>query len=214
MRPRSRLALALLLVLALVLAAPVDGKKKKGGGGSRPMAVSSGVINASVPDALNVAPFTDGLATSTINVAGKRFRGLKIEDVNVAIRATLSPIGDLTMRLIAPNGAVMFPASFPNSDALGTGSPDCSGTFMTLDDETRDHLGSNPTTDPDVDELPPPYAGRAHPGGRPLAVFDGGPVAGQWTLGMRDHDSGGANNVIHCWQLEITARRPQKGRSR
>ena len=198
---RAALVGALALLGCLALSPGAEAGRKAKGGSSQPRVFSSGpVANLPIPDALGVPPFTDGVLNTTIDVRG--LRGRRIDDVNLSLRASHAFIGDLTVRLTAPNGATIFPVTFASDTSYGAGSTDCNGTFLTLDDETPVELGSSVTVQ-GLPELLPPYAGVARPGGKPLAVMDGGPVNGTWALSIRDFDSSNVG-TLHCWQVQVT----------
>lgn len=200
------LLLAAAALAALVIAVPaeagkVGAKKKRKGGGTITRTFTTTALNQAIPDDSPV-PGVEGALHAPITVAGKKLKGRVIDDVNVSLRVSHPTIYDLTVRLVAPNGATTFVASFPDGTSLGAGAADCTGAFLTLDDETPLALGS---TVPQPGELPPPYAGRARPDGKPLALMDGGPVRGTWQLVIRDFDTPNVG-VLHYWQVEVRMR--------
>lgn len=208
MRAAFALCLAGCLVLAVALAPAAGAGKAKGKkrGGEKVRTFSTGDIDQPIPDAPNV-PGVEGALASTLSV-GKALKGRTITDVNVAVRATHTLISDLTFRLTAPNGATSFLVFGVNGTSLGAGSTDCNGGFTRFDDESPFKLGF--LDPPSIGELPPPYAGTARPDGKPLAVMDGGPVRGVWTLRIRDFDQPNVG-TLHCWQIQVRHR--ARGRS-
>ncbi|MGZ5359784.1 MAG: proprotein convertase P-domain-containing protein [Solirubrobacterales bacterium] len=201
------LLLAAAALAALVVAVPAEAgkggaKKQRKGGGTITRTFTTTALNQAIPDDSPV-PGVEGALHAPITVAGKKLKGRVIDDVTVSVRASHPAIFDLTVRLVAPNGATTFVVNFPSGTSLGAGAADCTGTFLTLDDETPLALGFNTVAEPG--ELPPPYAGRARPALKPLAVMDGGPVRGTWQLVIRDFDTPNVG-VLHCWQIEVRMR--------
>lgn len=141
-----------------------------------------------------------GLLTSTIEV-GKRFRGRLIRDVDVTVQ-TLgttgdTPANDLFAKLTAPNGATVTLFS-----QLIASAPNLSIGPLTIDDESP--LWARPR--PPVG-LAPPWTGRARPAGPPLAVMDGGPAKGIWTLKVLDRGVTEDSTLV-SWALQVSTGRP------
>jgi hypothetical protein len=205
------------LIACLALPPAAGAKAKKKGGGAFE---ATKVVNAPVPDEL--APSgagTDGILRSTVQ-AGKEFRGREIRDVEVTFQTlgasprTAPPFTgnteavDIRARLDAPNGAhtTVYAGGLSNLNPMTNAlAPFPSIGPLTLDDEARLGLGIfNPHS---PRELYAPYIGRARPGGAPLAVMDGGPVRGTWTLTVMDVLNTGISNLV-SWQLKVIAGRP------
>ncbi len=144
-----------------------------------------------------------GVLRSTLDL-GKKFKGLRIADVNATVQSTGSPplAGiDLSFRLTAPNGATSYLANELDAQSVGP---------LTLDDEAPADIcnsSSPPCSNPDA-SLFTPFAGATSPT-IPLRIMDGGPVRGKWTLTVVD-SSGGNTNSLTSWRLEIVPRRPAK----
>lgn len=214
MAPRRPLGLgaALLvaaLVAALALSLPAEAGKGKGKGkGAKPTrTLSSGNLNLAVPDD------TDGIGNPGVGVAqttlraGKRFKGLRIDDVDVSLRATHADIADLAARVTAPNGATTNVVLYGNTSGptWGSGPAGCAGTPLTIDDEAPLFLTGEML--PNESQLGSPYAGRAQPPTKPLFVMDGGPARGVWTLTVLDRDGPGDVGALNCWKLTVRTRR-------
>lgn len=158
---------------------------------------------------------------------GKKFKKNVIGDVNVTISATgtpaagsTSPIGDLVLKLTAPNGTTVGLA-FGLSGGIGAIPGSLSGTAVTnlvYDDETPTltcGLADPPApqtclgSDPDATLLPP-YTGKASPGGG-LSRLDFGPMKGTWTLTAFDRtgDLGDQGvNSITAWSISVKPAAP------
>jgi subtilisin-like proprotein convertase family protein len=144
-----------------------------------------------------------GLLRSTLDL-GKKYRGLRIADVNATVQSSGSPPNagiDLSFRLTAPNGATSYLANELEAQSVGP---------LTLDDEvpaTICNTSSPPCDNPDA-SLFTPFAGSTAPD-VPLKIMDGGPVRGKWTLTVVD-SFGGNTNSLTSWRLAIVPRRPAK----
>lgn len=206
------------LIACLAMPAAATGAKKKGGKKGGGVFEVTKVVNTPVPDE---SPPTgdgiDGILRSTVQV-GKQFRGRQIRDVDVTLQTlgvnprTTAPFPgnteavDISARLDAPNGAHMiFDGGISNLNPITmTIDPFPSIGPLTLDDEARLDLGIfNPHS---PRELYAPYAGSARPS-TPLAVMDGGPVRGTWTLIVMDSLNTGISNLV-SWRLKVVAGRP------
>jgi hypothetical protein len=194
----------LVVALALALAASPSALAK----GKATVKVSqSATPNVLIPDG---APGNglDGVLNSTIEV-GKRFRGRRIRDVNATVH-TLgatgnTPAGDLQAILRSPSGThtVLFVLMIGPSMA-----PNLSIGPLTLDDESPIATGVLNPHNPR--ELYAPWVGIARPRlGKPLALMDGGPVSGTWTLTMVDF-SDTQTSVLASWSLDIVAGKPYR----
>lgn len=208
-RRSASLLLSAALLAALAIAVPADagkggkGKKRKAGG-TITRTFGTTALNQVIPDD-QPGPF-EGSLRATINAGGKKLKGRVIDDVNVSVRVTHPSIFDLTARVIAPNGAATFVVASSNGTSWGSGAADCTGSFLTFDDESPLELGG---PNPAVGALSPPYAGRARPSNRPLSVMDGGPPAGTWELAILDSDQPDSG-ILHCWQVQVRMRAKTK----
>jgi hypothetical protein len=137
----------------------------------------------------------------TINV-GKKYRGLKIRDVNVTFQTTgTAPgvAGGLNVWITAPNEATQTLVLGLSGQNVGP---------LTLDDESPNSLGLGlPCPTPDF--LCEPYIGsaRALDGEDPLAVLDGGRVRGPWTLTFFNFSST-PQNILESWRIDVVTGRP------
>lgn len=203
------LALTFVLALGLTLAAAADAKKKGKAGGT---VTVTKAVNAPIPD--ETAGGTFGQLTSTISVRGRKFKGMRVRDVNATFQTTgNSPdaAGDLIIVLTAPNGTTTMLFGFPGGGrSIGP---------LTLDDESVNAIQLTSTPGPseparDSTLLADPWAGTAQPycyqaiGGCPLALLDNGPASGNWTLTALDEDNlPGNTSTLNFWKLRITAGR-------
>jgi len=206
---RAGVALAALLCLSLALA-PADAAKKgkKKGSPNKVRVFSSGPLSSTIPDDPGVNAV--GALQSQIFV-GKAMKGRRIDDVNVSVRLSHPVIQHLTADLTAPNGATTEIVPFSSGTAWGSGATDCTGTPLTLDDETPIEISQS--GNPGFNQLAAPYAGTAQPGDLfvPLAVMDGGPISGAWTLTLRDQVPVGVG-TLHCWQVQVKPRPLKRGK--
>lgn len=206
MKRRGR-AIAGMGVFALAVTLAAGGaqaaKTKKGKtGGTADVTVSQ---NQAIPPATIGPPFRYGIATSTITL-GKRFKGRRIDDVDVRVQLASSGAGSaldpLFAILTAPNG---------NSVFLFEGLFGTTAGPLTLDDETPVVLNfADPADFNDPEYLASPYVGRAEPAfGEYLSTMDGGPAKGIWTLKVRNDDTNPAHvhNLVQ-WGLRVKTRAP------
>jgi hypothetical protein len=195
----TRVGLAALAVVIVALpAATPAGAAKKGGGTVNITSTNDEVIPDRGPGP--GAPW--GQLVTTIDV-GKRFKGLRIRDVDVTVETTgagVSAAQDLLARLTAPNGAT----SRLFQMLIGFSPPNNSIGPLTLDDEAP--LGIGFLAPIDAHSLFQPWAGTARPLGN-LFVMDGGPVTGDWTLRVFDTDDTDLS-VLSSWRLRVTAGKP------
>jgi hypothetical protein len=196
---RITLGLATLAVLAAALlpAAPAAGAKKRGG--TINIARS---VNAVIPDRGPGATAPWGQLVTTIEV-GKKFRGMRIRDVDVTVQTTgagLNAARGVFPRLSAPNGATSN--LFQNLN--GYIQPNNSIGPLTLDDEAPLGIAFGAPVNPL--DLYQPWAGSARPFGS-LFPMDGGPVTGTWTLRVFDALNSDFS-VLNSWTLRVTAGRP------
>jgi hypothetical protein len=181
-------------VAGLALATPAGAMAKQGSGRvNLTQQVSQGV-----PDrATGSAPF--GVLTSTITV-GKKFKGKRVRDVNVTLQtlgSSATSAADLFAILTAPNGATVTLFNGLAGQSIGP---------LTLDDESRLHLGSASCVDPTG--LCAPYTGAAEPTGE-LASMDNGRVKGTWTLKVVDLATSNTS-ILSFWGLNVAAGNPYR----
>jgi subtilisin-like proprotein convertase family protein len=201
MRPSRRIlraAIAALIVAAAVGPAAEAKKAKK----AKPLDVTQ-QVGAPIPDRGPGTSAPQGLLTRTID-AGRRFKRLRIRDVNVTVQVNgavgLNPTGDVQALLTSPSGATsqLF-GSLGVFDTLST-----SIGPLTLDDESELSLAQSDNVDPTA--LAKPWIGAANPQS-PLAVMDGDRVVGDWTLRVLDVTAG-ESSVLTSWRLQVTTGRP------
>lgn len=197
------------LSVSLGLAGPAVAKKDgKGGGSLKSRTFSAPDLN------LPIADDPDGIGTSGAGIlqtqlrVGKRMRGLKIDDVNVNLRVTHGDVSDLQVKITAPNGASLWLfVGHAGGPTLGAGAASCDAAFFTVDDESPLFTQADPGSFVAETDLGPPYAGSAQPPLKPLAVLDGGPIRGIWTLTAIDRDGPGGVGTLDCWQIRVKPRR-------
>jgi subtilisin-like proprotein convertase family protein len=202
--------MALLGVLALALSVTVglsagvaEAKKKKAKVGGTVDITQT--VNGAIPDATAT---TFGTLQSNIAVAGKKFKGSKIRDVNVTVQTQATggatPADNLRFRLTAPDGTTtwLVGSGFLAGTSVGP---------LTFDDETPVNIGGLPPA-PDSTTLVAPYAGTAQPhcfsafGGCELGNMDNGSASGTWTLRVQDTSAGGGEtSSLVSWRLVMVA---------
>jgi subtilisin-like proprotein convertase family protein len=195
---RSAIWLLSVALLAAAVASPASLAAKKG---KRKVFETTQSVGAPIPNqASPTSPF--GLLTVTAEVP-KKFKGLRIRDVDVTVQTTgltgTSPSGDLFAKLTAPNGATTRLFS------TLTGPPSISIGPLTLDDEAPLFMGDGPPINPTL--LYTPWAGSSRPDGAPLHVMDDGPARGTWTLKVVDATTADTS-ALTSWGLRVTAGRP------
>jgi subtilisin-like proprotein convertase family protein len=197
-RPILRAAIAALIVTAAMAPAAEAKKAKK----AKPLDVTQ-QAGAPIPDRGPGATAPQGLLTLTVD-AGRRYKRLRIRDVNVTVQVNgavgLSPTGELSALLTSPSGATSqifgsLGAVDPASTSIGP---------LTLDDESPLSLAQSGNVDPTA--LAKPWIGTATPQS-PLTVMDGDRVAGRWTLRVLDAVAG-ESSVLTSWRLQVTTGRP------
>lgn len=207
-RKRSSLALVGMLALSVsvgLTAGVAEAKKKRKVGGTVDITKA---VNQQVPDRAAGVNTPFGVLTSTIDVAGKKFKKARARDVNVTLQTTGSAAGaagDLHAELTAPNGATVTLFAFLSGQSVGP---------LTLDDESPALLFAAPQPCVVATWLCEPYAGTARPSVDgisigPLAVMDNGPVKGTWTLRVFDFDDT-LTSVLNSWRLNVVAGKPYK----
>jgi subtilisin-like proprotein convertase family protein len=120
-----------------------------------------------------------------------------ITDLNVKVRLNHTFVGDLELRLIAPDGTTVLLSDNRGSsgDNYGTGANDCSGTHTVFDGSAFSAISAGVA----------PFAGSFRPE-QQLAAFDGKNSVGAWKLRVTDTANQDVGTV-GCVQLEITRRR-------
>lgn len=201
-------ALACALGLAGLGPGPAAAAKKKGGKGKlTTRTLSSGPLNLAIPDDPDAIFMPAAGVVQTQILAGKRFKGLRIDDVNASLRVSHGDVYDLTAKLTAPNGATTDLVTTGNTfgPSWGSGPPGCGGPFLKVDDEAP--LFAADQTPVTEAQLGPPYAGSVTTPRKPLMLMDGGPIRGAWTLTLLDREGPGDIGTLHCWQLQVKPRR-------
>lgn len=216
MHRKRRFALLGILALALSVtlglgAGVAEAKKKKKVGGTVDITQP---VNAAIPDASAGPPATFGTLTSDISVAGKKFKGSKIRDVNVTVQTQATagdtPADNLRFRLTAPDGTTTWLVGSGATDAGPIAGPSIGP--LTFDDETPFNLGGLPPA-PDSTTLVSPYAGSSQThcfssiGSCSLSAMDNGTAPGNWTLRVQDTGAGPpveTSNLV-SWRLVIIA---------
>ena len=209
-RKRSRLALVGVAALAIIVTAGLgggaaDAKKKRAGNKAKTFQNGQQLL---IPDDPQGASFP-GQLDATIKV-GKAMKGKEVADADVGFRISHADSNDLSIFLIAPNGATVGLASDNAGQAgntgYGAGDPSCKGQLTTFSDETFNFI-SNDATVSEPGEILSPWAATVEPQGvpAPLNIVDGGKARGVWTLRILDF----ANNdqgTLHCFRLRIKPR--------
>jgi hypothetical protein len=204
MRLRARHPAVLCLagaILAVAMCGPPAAAAKKG---KVKLLDVTNAANLTIPGRAGPAG-AYGLVTSTIE-ADKRFKGLRIRDVNVSLQTTgvsgAFPAAGLRPQLTAPNGATV--RLFTGLQSL-TGAHDIGP--LTLDDESPLHLGLFSAQDPTA--LYDPWVGSARPESRRLAVMDDGPARGTWTLTVAQALPDQAS-ILNSWRLFVSVGKPYR----
>ena len=120
-----------------------------------------------------------------------------ITDLNVKVRVNHTFVGDLELRLIAPDGTTVLLSDNRggNGDNYGTGANDCSGTHTVFDSSALSAISAGVA----------PFTGSFRPE-QPLSAFNGKNSVGTWKLRVADTAAQDVGS-IGCVQLEITRRR-------
>jgi uncharacterized repeat protein (TIGR01451 family) len=176
-RTATRLLVASAAVAAVFFAATVSS--------AAPTVVSSGDLAVPIPDNVKFSP------QPPLSVPA----GM-IKDVNVYVRADHSADGDLTLKLIGPDGTpvTLIDRRGGANDNLGSGSQDCSGNMVEFDQEAT---ASVATASAPFDQAPLKPE-------QDLGVFYDKPAGGNWNLEVTDNNGGGDTGTLYCWKLEIT----------
>ena len=205
-RTSALLAAVLALAAALTLGG-IAGAAKTGGKPRKGTTIDITQAGAPIPDAVGTTSV--GVLASTIQVKGKKLKGMRIRDVNVTVQTTGSAVGaatQLVATLSAPGGATA--GLFQNSLTGASIGP------LTLDDESRLQLATT-TLPRDPTQLVSPYQGTAQPNcaltrqGCALSAMDNSRATGTWTLRVFDNVAGGpATSSLVSWRLQVVAGPP------
>jgi subtilisin-like proprotein convertase family protein len=203
------LALALCTALGLTFGGAAEAKKK-------PKKVKNVVFrqslspNTAVPDDAASGPSTP--VKSTITVAGKKFKGKVVGDLDVTgIQTTgtgANAARNLRMKLIAPNGRTV--------SLIGRSIGTTSIGPLTIDAQSPVSICDSATPScPDPSQtLLPPFAGTANSqmlGGSStggVRGMNGVAMSGTWTFEIFDIGNIGQTSVLNSWGLQITAAKP------
>ncbi|MFM7076088.1 MAG: S8 family serine peptidase, partial [Planctomycetaceae bacterium] len=132
-------------------------------------------------------PIVDRVTTrSTIDVAGPP---RAITDLDVTVSLTHTFVGDLTLRLVAPDGTPVLLAR-----QRGVAGQAYSATIF--DDEATTTIGAGAA----------PFTGRFRPES-PLSLLDGRSANGRWTLEVAD-DGPGDSGTLASWSLTFATAEP------
>lgn len=155
---------------------------------------------------------TSGDISVRLPLSGSASHGIKIEapvsdrvaDVDVFVRIDGIRADDLVLSLRSPNGTTATVFALPRFSSVfredfGTGADDCSGSPVTFDaDAARGAFG-----------LPDPLSGVIRAPGttdtKSLDAFTGGPLAGTWTLLVRNREIE-FDGTLFCWGIVTRAR--------
>ena len=203
-----------MLALGGLLLLGPGGAVAKKSSASKPFSKSI-TVNQVVPDATGPATRSVPLR-STITVP-KKYKGKYVGDVNVTgLQTTGSGAGaanDLIGYLISPGKRTFQLFYLVGNDSLGP---------WTIDDDTPSSICNvaPPAVCPNPSQsLPQPFAGTSNairnwagnfPVNGQLAMFDGVPMKGSWTLLLTDVATGAGNgtNTLDAWGLKITPAKP------
>jgi hypothetical protein len=203
------LALALCTALGLTFGGAAEAKKKQ-------KKVKNVVFrqslspNAAVPDDAATGPSTP--FKSTITVAGKKFKGKVVGDLDVTGLQTTGTgalaARNIRMKLIAPNGrTVSLIGKAIGTTSLGPLTIDAQSTVSICDSPT-------PTCSDPSSTLLPPFAGTANSQGLGgsstggVRGMNGVQMNGTWTFEIFDQGNIGQTSVLNSWGLQITAAKP------
>jgi len=125
-----------------------------------------------------------------INVTGTG----RVGDVNVKVRLNHTFDGDVSLRLVAPDGSSVPLATSRGSsgDNYGTGANDCSGTSTIFDDSATNAISAGTA----------PFNGSFRPES-PLSALRGKAMNGTWNLRVSDNASLDTGTV-GCVQVDIS----------
>ncbi len=138
--------------------------------------------------------------------------GARVVDVDAGIRVAHPSVGDLSVLVVSPVGALTAltaPGTGGAAADFGAGATGCAGSFTTLDDEA----GASIRT---VTPAQAPFAGSFRPH-QPLSIHDGSFGAGDWRFFFDDTVAGGAGTVealslrLH---YEWTVHKKKKGKKK
>jgi hypothetical protein len=203
------LALALCTAIAITFGGSAEAKKKVKK--VKTVVFSQSLSpNAAIPDDAATGPSTP--VKSAITVAGKKFKGKVVGDLNATgIQTTgtgAAAARNLRMKLIAPNGRTVFLIGRTiGATSIGPLTIDAQSPFSICDSNTLN------CSDPSA-TLIRPFAGTANgqnlggmsSGG--VRAFNGVPMSGVWTLEVFDVANIGQTSVLNSWGLQITSAKP------
>ena len=141
---------------------------------------------AAASGALSLAIVDRRTTTSTIDVAGPP---LSITDLDVTVNLAHTYVGDLTLRLVAPDGT-------PVLLARQRGVAGQAYTATIFDDEATTTIAAGTA----------PFTGRFRPDS-PLSALDGRRVNGRWTLEVAD-DGPADSGTLLSWSLAFATAEP------
>jgi hypothetical protein len=208
---RSRLAVAGILALALSVTAGIgvsSGAKTKKPKKTTVAFASTKQVGATIPDP-PVAAGPSVPVRSSITL-GKKFKNKVVTDANVMFQSTGAVAGaamDLTFKLSAPNGRTNILFQNLGDQSIGP---------LTLDDDTRTSICNAATPvcrDPDATLLQP-FDGRANTlradnTMRPMTIFNGVPMKGDWTITVFDNLNT-RDSTFNRWRLELKGMKAPK----
>lgn len=116
----------------------------------------------------------------------------ELADVDVKLNITHSYVGDLTVRVVHPDGASVYLL-------VEVGGSGDNFTDTILDDQAAIPIGSVTANDA-------PFRGRYQPE-NPLSYFNGKASAGTWKLEIQDSYKGD-HGTLDGWSLDLTPREP------
>ncbi len=131
---------------------------------------------------------------SSVDIPINVTQGGSIADLNVKIRANHTFDGDLSMDLIGPDGTTVNLVNRRGSSGanFGSGTNDCSGTPMVLDDAAATAISAGVA----------PFAGSFRPETL-LSAFNGKSLTGLWRLRVTDA-AAGDTGIAGCVTLDFS----------
>jgi hypothetical protein len=153
--------------------------------------------SVAIPDGPEFGDYVGGLV-STGKKCPKRLicgygglpLGAKVLDVDAGVRVTHPSVGDLSVVIVSPVGALTPLTAAGNGgdgDDFGAGGTGCGATFTSFDDEAGAPIRGAPAAQA-------PFAGAFRPH-LPLAAHDGSFGSGDWRFYFDDTVAGGAGAV-------------------
>lgn len=143
---------------------------------------SSGSVNTPIPD------------VSTVDIPIEVTGAGRVGDIDVKVRLNHTFDGDLTLRIVAPDGTSVPLANNRGGagDNFGSGANDCSGNFTVFDDGAGGTIASGTA----------PFVGSFRPE-TPLTALRGKTMAGTWKLRVSDTAALDVGTV-GCAQVDIS----------